>query len=34
MTRGKNVIVSDEPRLRMIMPQDLDPGEWQLNQRR
>jgi hypothetical protein len=33
-TKGKNVIVSDEPRARMIKPRSPEPGVWKLNQRR
>jgi hypothetical protein len=32
-TKGKNVIVSDEPRARMIMPKSPKLGVWKLNQR-
>jgi hypothetical protein len=31
-TRGKNVIVSDEPRFRMIKPRDPEPEKWKINQ--
>jgi hypothetical protein len=33
-TRGKNVIVSDEPRPRMLKPRSPEPGVWKVNQRR
>jgi hypothetical protein len=30
-TRGKKVIVSDEPRLKMMVPKNPEPGEWKVN---
>jgi hypothetical protein len=33
-TRGKNIIMSNEPRLKMIKPWDLEPVKWKVNQRR
>jgi hypothetical protein len=31
--RGKNIIVSDEPRPRMLKPRSPEPGVWKVNQR-
>jgi hypothetical protein len=33
-TRGKNVIMSDEPRARMVKPRNPEPGVWKVNRRR
>jgi hypothetical protein len=33
-TRGKNVIVSDDPRARMVKPQSLEFSVWKVNHRR
>jgi hypothetical protein len=33
-TRGKNVIVSDDPRARMVKPRSLEFGVWKVNHRR
>jgi hypothetical protein len=33
-TRGKNVIILDIPRARMIKPKSPEPGVWKTNQRR
>jgi hypothetical protein len=33
-TRGKNVVVSDEPRPRMLKPRSPESGVWKVNQRR
>jgi hypothetical protein len=33
-TRGKNVVVSDELRPRMLKPRSPEPGVWKTNQRR
>jgi hypothetical protein len=33
-TKGKNVIVSDEPRSRMIKPRQPKVGVWKVNERR
>jgi transcriptional regulator with GAF, ATPase, and Fis domain len=30
-TQRKNVIVLDEPRLRMVKPRNPEPGQWQVN---
>jgi hypothetical protein len=30
-TKGKNVIMSDEPRVRMLKPRSPEPGEWKVN---
>jgi hypothetical protein len=29
-TKGKNVVVSDEPRMRMLKPHNLELGEWKV----
>jgi hypothetical protein len=34
MTKGKDVIISDEPRARMVKPRSPKPGVWKVNQRR
>jgi hypothetical protein len=34
MTHGKNVIVSDEPRRRMVQPKSPEPGVWTVNRGR
>jgi hypothetical protein len=34
LTRGKNVVMSNEPRARMMKPQSPEPGKWKVNQRR
>jgi hypothetical protein len=31
-TKGKSVIVSDEPRVRMLKPRNPEPGKWKVNQ--
>lgn len=33
-TQGKNVVMSDEPRARMMKPRSPEPRVWKLNQRR
>jgi hypothetical protein len=33
-TQGKEVIVSDKPRVKMIKPRSLEPGVWKVNYRR
>jgi hypothetical protein len=33
-TKGKNVIMSDESRAKMIKPESPEPGVWKVNQRR
>jgi hypothetical protein len=33
MTKGRNVIVSDEPRVRMVKPKNQELDVWKINQR-
>jgi hypothetical protein len=33
-TKGKRVIVSNEPRWKMMTPKNLEPGVWKTNERR
>jgi hypothetical protein len=30
-TKGKSVVVSDEPRVKMLKPHNLELGEWKVN---
>jgi hypothetical protein len=31
-TKGKNVVLSDEPRAKMLKPRNPELGEWKVNQ--